>query len=93
MLAIRRIDGAHDRVRREARPAVSAPLLRAAALVDVVVCAAAIVLALLSALATFLVLTGLTAIAPTHEVVVSVLLGNAIIAMVLIGCWRGNLSG
>ncbi|HLL27646.1 MAG TPA: PAS domain-containing sensor histidine kinase [Xanthobacteraceae bacterium] len=43
------------------------------------------VLALLSALVTFLVLTGLTAIVPTHEVVVSVLLANATMVAVLLG--------
>ena len=42
-------------------------------------------LALLSALFTFLVLTGLTPIIPTHEVVVSVLLANATMVAVLIG--------
>jgi two-component system nitrogen regulation sensor histidine kinase NtrY len=45
---------------------------------------AAVVLALLSALLTFLVLTGLTPIIPTHEVVVSVLLANATMVVVLI---------
>jgi two-component system nitrogen regulation sensor histidine kinase NtrY len=46
---------------------------------------AAIVLALCSALATFLILTGLTPIVPTHEVVVSVLLANAAMAAILFG--------
>jgi two-component system nitrogen regulation sensor histidine kinase NtrY len=45
----------------------------------------AVGLALASALVTFLVLTGLTPIAPTHNVVVSVLLANTAIAAVLIG--------
>jgi two-component system nitrogen regulation sensor histidine kinase NtrY len=45
----------------------------------------AVVLALVSALVTFLILTGLTPIAPTHNVVVSVLLANAAVAAVLIG--------
>jgi len=45
----------------------------------------AIALALLSALATFLVLTGLTPILPTHHVVVTVLLGNAAMAAILFG--------
>src|SRR5258708_1461250 len=45
---------------------------------------AAIVLALLSALVTFLVLTGLTPIIPTHEVVVSVLLANTTMVVVLL---------
>jgi two-component system nitrogen regulation sensor histidine kinase NtrY len=43
-----------------------------------------ITLALLSALVTFLVLTGLTPILPTHEVVVSVLLGNALAVALLL---------
>src|SRR5256886_15134848 len=38
---------------------------------------AAVALALLSALVTFVVLAGLTPIAPTHEVVVTLLLANA----------------
>ena len=42
-----------------------------------------IVLALCSALATFLILTGLTPIAPTHYVVVSVLLANGAMAAIL----------
>ncbi|MDQ2955259.1 MAG: PAS domain-containing sensor histidine kinase [Pseudomonadota bacterium] len=45
----------------------------------------AIGIALLSALATFLVLTGLTAIPPTHEVVVSLLAVNAVTALALVG--------
>jgi two-component system nitrogen regulation sensor histidine kinase NtrY len=45
----------------------------------------AIVLALFSALGTFLVLTGLTPIIPTHYVVVSVLLVNAAMAAILFG--------
>jgi two-component system nitrogen regulation sensor histidine kinase NtrY len=53
----------------------------------------AIILALLSALATFLVLTGLTPISPTHEVVVSVLLANALIALVLIGVLAWEFIG
>jgi len=43
----------------------------------------AIVFALLLALATFLVLTGLTSIPPTHEVVSAFLLGNAAMVLVL----------
>jgi two-component system nitrogen regulation sensor histidine kinase NtrY len=50
----------------------------------------AVALALLSALVTFLVLTGLTWIPPTHEVVVSVLLANAAIALVLIAILGGE---
>ncbi|HVT55898.1 MAG TPA: PAS domain-containing sensor histidine kinase, partial [Xanthobacteraceae bacterium] len=45
----------------------------------------AIVIALFSALGTFLILTGLTPIVPTHYVVVSVLLVNAAMAAVLFG--------
>jgi two-component system nitrogen regulation sensor histidine kinase NtrY len=41
--------------------------------------------ALLSATATFLVLAGLTPIAPVHEVVVELLLGNAITGLLLLG--------
>jgi two-component system, NtrC family, nitrogen regulation sensor histidine kinase NtrY len=74
-------------------PAVPAPLMRAVRSWTSWFAPAAIVLALLSALATFLVLTGLTPIAPTHEVVVSVLLGNAIIAMVLIAVLAGEFVG
>ena len=44
----------------------------------------AISLALLSALATFLVLTGLTSISPTHETVVALLLANAIMVALLL---------
>ncbi|MGE3997623.1 MAG: PAS domain-containing sensor histidine kinase, partial [Variibacter sp.] len=44
----------------------------------------AVALALLSALTTFLVLTGLTPILPTHEVVVSVLLANAVTMILLL---------
>ena len=42
-------------------------------------------LALLSAIATFLVLAGLTPIAPVHEVVVTLLLGNAVTGLLLLG--------
>ncbi|HRF09914.1 MAG TPA: PAS domain-containing sensor histidine kinase [Xanthobacteraceae bacterium] len=44
-----------------------------------------VVLALISALVTFLILTGLTPISPTHNVVVSVLLANGVIVLVLTG--------
>jgi two-component system, NtrC family, nitrogen regulation sensor histidine kinase NtrY len=65
---------------------------------------AAVVLALLSALFTFVVLTGLTPIAPTHQVVVTVLLGNlamvgiltAIVAwsfINLLRAWRKGRAG
>lgn len=53
----------------------------------------AVVLALLSALVTFLVLTGLTPIAPTHEVVVSVLLANTVISAVLIAVLAWEFVG
>ena len=43
----------------------------------------AVVLALISALITFLVLTGLTPVPPTHNVVVGVLLGNAAMVALL----------
>jgi two-component system, NtrC family, nitrogen regulation sensor histidine kinase NtrY len=45
---------------------------------------AAVALALLSALVTFVVLAGLTPIAPTHEVVVSLLLANAVTVFLLV---------
>ena len=45
---------------------------------------AAVALALLSALVTFVVLAGLTPIAPTHEVVVSLLAANAITIFLLV---------
>jgi two-component system nitrogen regulation sensor histidine kinase NtrY len=45
----------------------------------------AVGIALLSALATFLVLAGLTPVVPTHEVVVSLLLANVVAAAFLIG--------
>src|SRR5436190_20337544 len=43
----------------------------------------AVVLALLSAFVTFVVLAGLTPVAPTHEVVVSLLLANALTVLLL----------
>jgi two-component system, NtrC family, nitrogen regulation sensor histidine kinase NtrY len=45
---------------------------------------AAVALALLSALVTFVVLAGLTPIAPTHEVVVTLLLANAVTVFLLV---------
>jgi two-component system, NtrC family, nitrogen regulation sensor histidine kinase NtrY len=45
----------------------------------------AVGLALLSAVATFLVLSGLTPIAPVHEVVVTLLMGNAAAGVLLVG--------
>src|SRR5271156_3210270 len=47
--------------------------------------AVAVGIALLSATATFLVLAGLTPIAPVHEVVVKLLLGNLITGLLLLG--------
>ena len=47
--------------------------------------AIAVGIALLSATATFLVLSGLTPITPVHEVVVKLLLGNAITGLLLLG--------
>jgi two-component system nitrogen regulation sensor histidine kinase NtrY len=44
-----------------------------------------VVLALLSALTTFMVLAGLTPIAPTHQVVVTLLLVNAVTVALLVG--------
>ncbi|TMJ30785.1 MAG: PAS domain-containing sensor histidine kinase [Alphaproteobacteria bacterium] len=45
----------------------------------------AVAVALLSALVTFVVLAGLTPIAPTHEVVVTLLAGNAVTVLLLTG--------
>src|SRR5262249_13623421 len=45
---------------------------------------AAVALALLSALLPFVVLAGLTPIAPTHEVVVTLLLANAVTVFLLV---------
>jgi two-component system nitrogen regulation sensor histidine kinase NtrY len=47
--------------------------------------ACAVGVALLSATATFLVLAGLTPIAPVHEVVVKLLLGNVVTGLLLLG--------
>lgn len=66
------------------QPAASAPFPRRPRSWTSWFAPTAVVLALLSALVTFLVLTGLTPIAPTHEVVVSVLLANTVISAVLI---------
>jgi two-component system nitrogen regulation sensor histidine kinase NtrY len=49
-----------------------------------VIGASAVGIALLSATATFLVLAGLTPIAPVHEVVVDLLLGNAVTGLLLL---------
>jgi two-component system nitrogen regulation sensor histidine kinase NtrY len=53
----------------------------------------AVTAALLSALITFLVLTGLTPISPTHYVVVSVLLANLAMAVILLGIIAWQISG
>jgi len=50
-----------------------------------VIGACAVGVALLSATATFLVLAGLTPIAPVHEVVRDLLLGNAVTGLLLLG--------
>jgi two-component system nitrogen regulation sensor histidine kinase NtrY len=62
-------------------PAGGAPVPVASRLIG----ACAVGIALLSATATFLVLAGLTPIAPVHEVVVELLLGNAITGLLLLG--------
>ncbi len=62
-------------------PAATAPLPAASRLIG----ALAVGIALLSATATFLVLAGLTPIAPVHEVVVKLLLGNAVTGVLLLG--------
>jgi two-component system, NtrC family, nitrogen regulation sensor histidine kinase NtrY len=61
-------------------PAAAAPVPVASRLIG----ASAVGLALLSATATFLVLSGLTPIAPVHEVVVKLLLGNAVTGLLLL---------
>jgi two-component system nitrogen regulation sensor histidine kinase NtrY len=62
-------------------PAATAPLPVASRLIGAI----AVGIALLSATATFLVLAGLTPIAPVHEVVVKLLLGNAVTGLLLLG--------
>jgi two-component system, NtrC family, nitrogen regulation sensor histidine kinase NtrY len=61
-------------------PAAAAPMPVASRLIG----ALAVGIALLSATATFLVLSGLTQIAPVHEVVVKLLLGNAATGVLLL---------
>jgi two-component system, NtrC family, nitrogen regulation sensor histidine kinase NtrY len=61
-------------------PAAAAPMPVASRLIG----ALAVGIALLSATATFLVLAGLTPIAPVHEVVVKLLLGNAATGLLLL---------
>ncbi len=61
-------------------PVAATPLPVASRLIGAV----AVAVALLSATATFLVLAGLTPIAPVHEVVVKLLLGNAVTGLLLL---------
>src|SRR5208282_5279365 len=61
-------------------PAAAAPMPVASRLIGAFV----VGVALLSAMATFLVLAGLTPIAPVHEVVVKLLLGNAVTGFLLL---------
>jgi two-component system, NtrC family, nitrogen regulation sensor histidine kinase NtrY len=61
-------------------PAATAPVPVASRLIGAI----AVGIALLSATATFLVLAGLTPIAPVHEVVVKLLLGNAVTGLLLL---------
>ena len=61
-------------------PAAAAPVPVASRLIGAI----AVGIALLSATATFLVLAGLTPIAPVHEVVVKLLLGNAVTGLLLL---------
>jgi two-component system, NtrC family, nitrogen regulation sensor histidine kinase NtrY len=61
-------------------PAAAAPMPVASRLIGAI----AVGIALLSATATFLVLAGLTPIAPVHEVVVKLLLGNAATGLLLL---------
>src|ERR1700677_3105779 len=60
--------------------AATAPVPVASRLIGAI----AVGVALLSATATFLVLSGLTPIAPVHEVVVKLLLGNAVTGLLLL---------
>ncbi len=79
----------------------SAPFPRPARKLAALLPPAAVALALLSALFTFVVLTGLTPIVPTHYVVVSVLLGNlamvgiltAIIAWSFVSLFQARRKG
>ncbi len=66
------------RFKRRKKAAIERPLLFRSGLVIVV-------LALLSAISTFLILTGLTPIAPSHQVVITVLLINCALILALIG--------
>src|SRR5579863_10493012 len=62
-------------------PAAAAPMPAASRLIGAI----AVGIALLSATATFLVLAGLTPIAPVHEVVVKLLAGNLATGLLLLG--------
>jgi len=62
-------------------PPAAAPMPVASRLIGAI----AVGVALLSATATFLVLAGLTPIAPVHQVVVDLLLGNAVTGLLLLG--------
>src|ERR1700686_5645157 len=62
-------------------PAAAASMPVASRLIGAI----AVGIALLSATATFLVLAGLTPIAPVHQVVVDLLLGNAVTGLLLLG--------
>jgi two-component system nitrogen regulation sensor histidine kinase NtrY len=64
--------------------ALSAPFPRPPRSITAWLAPAAVTLALVSALVTFLVLTGLTPLVPTHNVVVSVLLANAVTGLLLL---------
>src|ERR1700677_4682599 len=61
--------------------AANAPVPVASRLIGAI----AVGIALLSATATFLVVAGLTPIAPVHDVVVKLLLGNAVTGLLLLG--------
>src|ERR1700688_591368 len=61
-------------------PVAAAPVPVASRLIGAI----AVGVALLSATATFLVLAGLTSIAPVHQVVVDLLLGNAVTGLLLL---------
>src|SRR5262244_4662667 len=63
---------------------IAAAAAPAPSLIPRVLGLAAVALALLSALVTFVVLAGLTPIPPTHEVVVTLLLANAATVLLLV---------
>ena len=70
-----------NEVATEAAAVTAAPPRRFAGLLG----PAAVVIALLSGLATFLILTGLTPIVPTHRVVVTMLAVNTVTVLLLVG--------